>query len=119
MQTAFTSRKKVVQTEIPISGDTLELRFYDNAEVDGDSISLFLNGVAFFQQVRLEVKPYIVKIALENLPPISELAMVAENLGAIPPNTAYMEAFVQGKRYTARIESTEQTTGVIRLVKQE
>lgn len=119
MQTAFASRKKVVQTEIPIAGDTLELRFYDNAEVDGDSISLFLNGVAFFQQVRLEVKPYIVKIALENLPAVSELAMVAENLGSIPPNTAYMEAFVQGKRYTARLESTEQTTGVIRLVKQE
>ncbi len=119
MAQAFTSRKKVVQTEIPVSGDTLELRFYDNAEVDGDSISLFMNGVALFQHVRLEVRPYIFKIPLNGLPEISELTMVAENLGAIPPNTAYMEAFVKGQRYTARLESTESSSGVVRLVRRE
>lgn len=37
----FVSRKKVFTTEILIEGDSIELRFYDNAEVDGDSISLF------------------------------------------------------------------------------
>jgi hypothetical protein len=119
MEEAFKERRKVVQSEIAIGGDTLELRFYDNADVDGDSISLFLNGVPMFQHVRLDVKPYIFKIPLENLPEISELAMVAENLGAIPPNTAFMEAFVLGKRYTARLESTEETTAVIRLVRRE
>lgn len=119
MTEAFKVRKQIIQTEIPIVGDALELRFYDNAEVDGDSISLFLNGVMLFQHVRLDVRPYIFKLPLQDLPPISELAMVAENLGAIPPNTAFMEAFVNGKRFTARLESTEVTTGVIRLVKEE
>ena len=119
MEEAFKERRKIVQTSIPALGDTLELRFYDNADVDGDSISLFLNGVALFQHVRLDVKPYIFKISVQSLPDISELAMVAENLGAIPPNTAFMEAIVNGQRYTARIESTENTTGVIRLVKKE
>jgi hypothetical protein len=119
MAQAFTTRKKVIQTEIPISGDTLELRFYDNAEVDGDSISLFLNGVVLFQHVRLEVRPYIFKIPLDGLPDISEITMVAENLGAIPPNTAYMEAIVKGQRYSARLESTESSSGVVRLVRTE
>ena len=119
MEEAFKERRKIVQTTIPAIGDTLELRFYDNADVDGDSISLFLNGIALFQHVRLDVKPYIFKIPVQSLPDISELAMVAENLGAIPPNTAFMEAFVNGQRYTARIESTENTTGVIKLVKKE
>jgi hypothetical protein len=114
---AFASRKKVVQTQIPISGDTLELRFYDNAEVDGDSISLFINGVALFEHVRLQVRPYVLKIALNSLPEVSDLTMVAENLGTIPPNTAYMEAFVKGQRYSARLESTESISGVVRLVR--
>jgi hypothetical protein len=119
MAGAFAARKKVVQTEIPMEGDTLELRFYDNAEVDGDSISLFLNGIALFQHVRLEARPYIFKISLKDLPAVSELTMVAENLGAIPPNTAYMEAIVSGNRYSARLESTEVTSGVVRLVRRE
>jgi hypothetical protein len=119
MADAFNSRKKVIQTEIPVAGDSLELRFYDNAEVDGDSISLFLNGVALFQHVKLEGKAYIFKIPVKDLPAISELTMVAENLGAIPPNTAYMEAIVDMQRYSARLESTEVTSGVVRLVKKE
>jgi len=119
MEQAFNTRKKVVQTEIPVDGDTLELRFYDNAEVDGDSISLFLNGKALFQHVRLQTQSYIFRLAVNELPENSELTMVAENLGAIPPNTAYMEAIVKGQRYTARLESTENSSGVVRLVRKE
>ncbi len=119
MGDAFIARKKVVQKEIPVLGDSIELRFYDNAEVDGDSISLFLNGKVLFQHVRLDVRPYIFKISVFDLPFESELTMVAENLGSIPPNTAFMEAFVKGTRYTARLESTENSSGVIRLIKKE
>ncbi len=119
MGTAFATRKKIVQTTIPAMGDSIELRFYDNAEVDGDSISLFLNGIALFEHVRLDVRPYIFKISVNDLPAESELTMVAENLGAIPPNTAYMEAYVNGQRYTARLESTEVTSAVIKLVRRE
>lgn len=119
MKEEFNLRKKIVQTEIPVYGDTLEIRFYDNAEVDGDSISLFLNGVALFQHIRLESKAYIFKIPVKDLPRENDLTMFAENLGAIPPNTAYMEAIVQGQRYSARIESTEKTSGVIKLIRKE
>jgi hypothetical protein len=119
MEQAFNTRKKIVQTEIPVEGDTLELRFYDNAQVDGDSISLFLNGKILFQHVLLGTQPYIFRLGINGLPGNSELTMVAENLGAIPPNTAYMEAIVSGRRYTARLESTEKSSGVVRLVRKE
>jgi hypothetical protein len=115
MAQAFATRRKMVQTTIPISGDSIELRFYDNAEVDGDSISLFLNGKLLFQHVRLESRAYVFKISTTDLPAVSQLTMVAENLGAIPPNTAYMEAYVNGQRYTARLESSEITSAVIEL----
>jgi len=114
---AFSTRRQEVQTEMEVSGDSLELRFYDNAEVDGDSIALFLNGRMLFQHVRLEAKPYIYKIGIQDLTDISELTMVAENLGSIPPNTAFMEAFANGQRFTARLVSTENSSGVIKIVR--
>jgi len=43
--------------------------------------------------------------------------MVAENLGSIPPNTSLMIAWCNGQRYEARLESTENTSAMIRFVK--
>jgi hypothetical protein len=110
-------RQRVTQTTLPIAGDSIELQFFDNAEIDGDSISLFLNGKLIFEHVRLSAEPFVLKLAVADLSTDSELAMVAENLGAIPPNTSFMMAYVNGERFTARLESTEKTTAVIRFQK--
>jgi hypothetical protein len=113
----FVSRKKVFTKEIPVSGDSIELRFYDNAEVDGDSISLFLNGEMIFEHIRLTEKAYTIKLSVTDLQPENELTMVAENLGAIPPNTSYMVAVVGDKRYDAQLASTENSSAMIKLKK--
>jgi hypothetical protein len=115
----FTIRKKVFTAEIPLEGDTLELRFFDNVQVDGDSITLFLNEKQIFTHIRLTEKPFIVKLAVNDLQDINELTMVAENLGAVPPNTAYMVAIVNGQRHEVNLSSTEETSGMIRLKKPE
>lgn len=113
----FVKREKIIAVEIPITGDSLELRFYDNAEIDGDSISLFLNNKIIFQHIFLKASPYIIKIPVTELKETNDLVMVAENLGSIPPNTSYMLAFVNNVRYEAMLKSTEETSAVIRLVK--
>lgn len=113
----FTTREKVFIKEIPVSGDSIELRFYDNAEIDGDSISLFLNDKLLFQHIRLTGNAYSIKLAVSELKETNELTMVAENLGAIPPNTSYMVAMVNGQKYDAYLASTEGSSAVIRLVK--
>lgn len=113
----FTTREKLFIKEIPVSGDSIELRFYDNAEIDGDSISLFLNGKIIFEHIRLTEKAYRVKFAVADLLESNELIMVAENLGAIPPNTSYMVALVEDKRYEAQLASTEKSSAMIRFVK--
>lgn len=113
----FVSRKKVFIKEIPVSGDSIELRFYDNAEVDGDSISLFLNDILLFQHIRLTSKAYSIKLAVSDLKESNELTMVAENLGAIPPNTSYMVAIVNNQRFDAYLASTEGSSAMIRLTK--
>ena len=113
----FTSREKVVALEIPLEGDSIELRFYDNAEIDGDSISLFLNNQMLFTHIRLTDKAYTVKLSVNDLRESNELTMVAENLGSIPPNTSFMVALVGDKRYEAKLASTENSSAVIRLKK--
>ena len=115
----FTNRKNVLTSEIPILSDSIEFRFYDNAEVDGDSVTIFLNKRLVETHVWLSEKPYIIKIATADLLTDNELVMVAENLGSIPPNTAYMEAWSGGIRYTARMESTELSSAMIKLVRRE
>ncbi|HEY8396468.1 MAG TPA: hypothetical protein VIK80_00925 [Flavihumibacter sp.] len=115
----FTSRKNVLQTVIPITAKTIELRFYDNAQVDGDSIALFLNGQLLEKNIRLTEKAYIVTIDASQLQADNELVMVAENLGSIPPNTSYMVAVVGNKRYEARLFANEQSSAMIRLVNPE
>lgn len=117
-QKLATRSKQVVQ-EIPISGDSIELRFYDNAIVDGDSIAIFLNNRLLAEHIRLAEEAYTMKLAVATLQDSNELVMVAENLGSIPPNTALMVAIVGGKRYETRLESTEQSSAVIRFVRKE
>jgi hypothetical protein len=117
MEKNFTIRKKVFTTEIPLEGDSIELRFFDNVQIDGDSITLFLNDQLIFTHIRLTEKPFIVKLPVKELNDTNELTMVAENLGEIPPNTAYMVAIVGEKRYEVNLSSTEETSGMIRLRK--
>jgi len=93
------------------------LNFYDNAEIDGDSITLFLNNKLIFQHIYLTDKAFTVKLPVSDLQETNELVMVAENLGSIPPNTSFMVAYVDGQRYEARLVSTEGSSAMIRFVK--
>jgi hypothetical protein len=113
----FTSRTKILQNVIPVKGDSIELRFYDNAEIDGDSIAVFLNGRLLKEHILLAEEAYIMKIAVTDLQSDNELVMVAENLGTIPPNTSLMVAIVGDKRYEAHLQSTEGSSALVRLVK--
>lgn len=114
----FTTRKKTLATVIPVTSDSVELRFYDNAEIDGDSIALFLNDALVFKNIRLTDQAYTIKFASSSLEKDNELVMVAENLGSIPPNTSLMVAIVGDKRYEARLQSTENSSALIRFIKQ-
>ena len=118
-QQKFATRRKQLMQEITVSGDSIELKFYDNAEVDGDSIAIFLNDRLLYEHIRLTDKGYTIMLAVASLQQSNELVMVAENLGSIPPNTSLMVAMVDGKRYETRLESTAQSSAVIRFVRKE
>ena len=76
-----------------------------------------MNGKLIFEHIRLTEKAYVVKLAVSELSESNELIMVAENLGAIPPNTSYMVAVVGEKKYDAQLASSENSSAMIRLKK--
>jgi hypothetical protein len=113
----FLQRKKQLVAEFPLLGDTLEIHFYDHAEIDGDSISIFLGDKLWKEHILLKATPFTMKIAIAGMGPQTELTMVAENLGSIPPNTSLMIAYINGQRHEARLESTENSSAMIRFTK--
>ncbi len=115
----YFERKKLLVTEIPVSGDSIKLAFYDHAEIDGDSITLFLNGQFIHQHILLKAQPFEFTLAVSNLSEDNELIMVAENLGSIPPNTSLMIVWINGVRHEARLESTENSSAMIRFTKKK
>ena len=114
----FISRKKILEQVIPVKGDSVELRFYDNGEIDGDSIAFFMNDKLIFKHVMISDQAYIVKLATKDLDDDNEAVMVAENLGSIPPNTSLMIAICGNKRYEAHLFADENSSALIRFVKE-
>jgi len=96
------------------SANEIEVNLYDNGEIDGDTISVFLNGRLIASHRGLSTKPITLKIKIDEENPEQEITMVAENLGSIPPNTALMIVNAGDKRYDLRISSSNQNNAVVR-----
>ena len=93
-------RQSVVAATIPLRGtDSVTITLYDNGEIDGDSVSLYLNGELLLQHLKLTAEPKVLNISIDRSLPINKLVLFAENLGRLPPNTALMEVTVRGKTY--------------------
>jgi hypothetical protein len=113
----FAQRQKNLQLVVPVTSSGIELRFYDNAAIDGDSIAIFLNGRLLREHILLGGDPQTIRISADDLQNDNELVMVAENLGSIPPNTAYLVAVVGKKQYEARLFADEGSSALVRFIK--
>jgi len=116
-QEKFSRRQNKLQMVIPVTAPFIELRFYDNAAIDGDSIALFLNGRVLREHILLGGEPQVIKILAADLQEDNELVLVAENLGSIPPNTSYLVAVVGHKQFEARLFADEGSSALIRFIK--
>jgi hypothetical protein len=104
----LTSRTNTLARKIETETGTIDIKLYDNGQVDGDTISIYHNNVLLISHARLSAKPVSLKIAIDSLQPHHELVMVAENLGSIPPNTSLMVITAGTRRFEVFISSTEQ-----------
>ena len=90
------------------------MKLYDNGEVDGDTISVYLDKKLVLSMKRLTANPLTVKFKIDEDNSEHELVMVAENLGRIPPNTSLMIVEAGEQRFDIRITSTDQKNAMVR-----
>lgn len=101
---------KVIEVSQPI----IKVDIYDNGQVDGDVVSIYLNDKQLVSSKMLTAQPITLKIEVEDKEEIYDLIMYAESLGSIPPNTALMVVTTSNQRFEINISSNEQTSGAIR-----
>jgi hypothetical protein len=107
------TREKDVQQTIPIDTGFMKIELYDNAEIDDDTVTVFLNNTLLLYKKRLTDKPLVLTV---NIFPNTEyeLMMYADNLGRIPPNTSLMVITAGRKQYQLHLSSSEQKSAVVR-----
>lgn len=113
---SFTEKTEELVKEIRVDTGTIKLDFYDNGEIDGDTISVYVNNIPVVSNQRLTAKPITVRIKIDLKRTQQEVIMVGENLGAIPPNTALMIVDANDKRYQLYLVSDEKKNALVRFI---
>ena len=83
---AYDQRKNNLLRTIDVTSDSLILSFYDNGVVDGDEISVYMNGQQILSSAILKSSALKTIVLFDTASELT-LLLVAENLGTIPPNT--------------------------------
>ncbi len=95
----ITQRKNKEQSRIEVNVKTINLKVYDNAIMDGDTVSILYNGKMLLTHQLLSEKGIELNIELDEKQTRHEITLFAENLGSIPPNTALIVITAGTKRY--------------------
>jgi hypothetical protein len=115
IEASFAERKPVVNQVFLVESDSVRLSFYDNGEIDGDSISVFVNTQVVLTHQALEAKAFNLYLHLDSTRDVNEISMFAENLGRIPPNTALMVITDGKNRYQVFLSSSLTENATIQL----
>ena len=103
--------------EIKVDTGQIRLDFYDNAEIDGDTISVSVDNQMVVSHQKLGVKPISITINIDLNKTEHEVVMIAENEGSIPPNTALLMVTTGTKRYRLFLSSdSEQKKVLVRFI---
>ncbi|HEX2532461.1 MAG TPA: hypothetical protein VHK69_01930, partial [Chitinophagaceae bacterium] len=110
----YKERENVVAQEIELDADSVQVSFYDNGEVDGDSISVFYNDRLLTFSRKLSAQAVQMRLGLDSTRAYNEISMFADNLGSIPPNTALMVVYDGKQRHEIRLTSNLQKNASVR-----
>ncbi len=102
--------------EIRLDSGEVQLAMYDNGQVDGDTVSVYVNKKPILVNQMLKTQPLTLKIKVDPQHPIQEVVMVGENLGLIPPNTALMIVTTAQNRYQLYLTADEGKNALVRFI---
>lgn len=112
----LTARKAELVKEIKVDTGIIKIDFYDNGQIDGDTISVYVNNLPSVSKKCLGAKPVSINVKIDARKTEQEVIMVGENLGTIPPNTALMIINAGEKRYQLYLTSDEKKNAMVRFI---
>ncbi len=107
-------RKSEFSQVVNFKSDSLELSLYDNGEIDGDTVTVLLNGEIILAKQCL--KASAIKKTIYITPGNAEFTMLlyAENLGKYPPNTGMLVVHDGDDVYNVRFSADfQKNAGVV------
>lgn len=111
---AVYQRKTEVISSVPFTSDSLVLSLYDNGSIDGDTVSVVLNGKVIIARKGLTTNA--IRAIIQVTPEMGDslqLIMYAENLGSIAPNTGLLIVQDGDKRHEIRFSGDMQKSSAI------
>lgn len=102
---AVKERKTTAPQEVTFKSDSIQLALYDNGEIDGDTVSVLLNGELILAKQGL--KASALRKTIYVAPDQDEITLVlyAENLGKYAPNTGLLVVYDGEERYQVRFSA--------------
>lgn len=113
----FTRRKIIYTKDLEIQSDSIRVSLYDNGEIDGDTVTVFLNGKPVLSHQELTARALNIYLTLDNSKDVNEVSLFAENLGKIPPNTALMVVTDGISRFEVFLSSSYTQNATVRIRK--
>ncbi|HQW85427.1 MAG TPA: hypothetical protein PK987_13225, partial [Ferruginibacter sp.] len=106
-------RKNSEQSHLEVTTRNINLKVYDNAIVDADTVSIYYNGKLLLSHQPLTEKAINIDLVLDDKQTRHEIILFAENLGSIPPNTALVVITAADKRYELFASASLQENAVL------
>jgi hypothetical protein len=107
-------RKSEFSQVVNFKADSLEISLYDNGEIDGDTVSVFMNGEVLLSRQGLKASAIKKTIYITQANEEFTLVMFAENLGKYPPNTGLLVVHDGEDVYNLRFSSDlQKSSGIV------
>lgn len=111
----FSKRSNIYEKDLIVYDDSVLVSFYDNGDIDDDTISVFLNKKPVLIRRGLSARALNIYIGLDSTSEVHELSMFANNMGKIPPNTALMVISDRQRRYELYLSASLTQNATVRL----
>lgn len=108
----FEKRKNIIKDTLVVTSAAVTIELYDNGEIDGDSVSIYLNNKPLLIKKELQTVAINIPLRLEKNKQYT-VTIFAENLGRIPPNTAVMIVKSGSNRKTIYLSANLETNASI------
>jgi hypothetical protein len=95
--------------------DSVMIKVFDNGVIDGDVITLIINGTVVFDKVRLSASPITYSLKADDVS-LFQIEFYADTLGEIPPNTGLITISSGSKTGEALFLSDLKKTAAIKVM---